>query len=59
MMSDRELWVSVFNTALQAGAQLIASKVELTGLQGREVGLATWAACVAGEGLKNAPEDKP
>lgn len=57
-MSDRELYVSVFNTALQAGAQLIASKVELTGPQGKEVGLATWAAGVAGEVLKNAPKDE-
>ncbi len=54
-MTDREAWISVFNTAFAAG--LAYNGPVMVG--GKEVSAREFAKYIADEALKDAPEDHP
>lgn len=53
-MTDRELWVAVFNTALLGALGL----PNAPHMNGRPVALNEYAKALADQALKDAPEDK-
>lgn len=61
-MSDRELWVSVFNTALLCGAnfQSLSTDENQKALSwdGKIVTASEWAKAVADKALQDAPKDE-
>jgi len=54
-MTDREAWISVFNTALTS-AMTYPGPVTVNG---KEVSVMAYAKAIADQALKDAPEDHP
>lgn len=56
-MTDRELWVSVFNNALSSAVALMNNNKTLS-LEGKTVSPGQWANSIATDALEEAPKEE-